>query len=471
MFDAKCYQARRQALREAVPDGIVLIPGNGESPINFAANPHPFRQDSTFLYYFGLDAPDLVGFFEDGETDGLLAGPDPSPDAALWTGPAETMGELAERAGVRGTMGPDELRSRVSAALDAGVPVHFLPPYRDDQVLRLGRLTGLPPDRAAEASSAALVRAVVAMRSIKSAEEIAEVETALSWTATLFQQVARRVAPGRNVLELAGEVDRRLREWSTRTAFPMIMTPRGEVLHGRTVDRTLEPSQLLLVDMGVESPRGYASDVTRTFPVGGRFSSEQRDLYRIVLAAQSAAIALMAPGTAFVDVHMEAARTLAAGLADLGLMKGDPAAAVAEDAHALFFPHGLGHLLGLDVHDMEGLGEDAVGYDETIQRQARFGLASLRFGRRLEAGHILTVEPGIYFIPALIDRWEAEGRASDFIDYGALRRFRHLGGIRIEDDVLVTESGCRVLGPAIPKSIETVEAVVGRPAGAGQGGA
>lgn len=461
MFDAATYRARRDGLRQYLRDGLVLLAGNTDAPINFADNLHPFRQDSSFLYYFGIDQPGLWGLMDLEQGSDFLYGRDAGPDERLWTGPRPSIGDLSAAAGAAAGGVPEELVGVVRDAFRRGQTVHYLPPYRADQVLVLMRMTGQHPDTVKSGASAHLVRAVVAMRSRKSAEEIAEVESALERAGSLFAAAGPMIRVGTNVLAVAGEIDRQVRRWGARLAFPMIVTVRGEVLHGSIPDTVMADGDLLLADIGVESPRCYASDLTRTFPVSGRFSTRQREIYQIVLDAQNAAIAAMAPGVAFRDVHLTAATEIARGLAALGLMKGSPEAAAAEGAHALFFPHGLGHLLGLDVHDMEGLGEDAVGYDDTIGRDPRFGFSALRFGRRLEPGHILTVEPGIYFIDELIDRWAAEGRFADFIDYQALVRYRGFGGIRIEDDVLVTASGCRALGPAVPKTIEAVEAAVG----------
>ncbi|MFZ7125981.1 MAG: aminopeptidase P family protein [Desulfobacterales bacterium] len=461
MFDAETYRKRREEVGRAVGKGLILFLGAEEQPVNFAANAYPFRQDSSFLYFAGIDTPGLRVLLDIDEGVEFLIGRPPDPDAAIWTGIEPSLESLAAPAGIDRVIGQETSRSRIHAALNAGRKLHYLPPYRADQVLELVDLTGLSLEKVRASASHDLVRAVVSQRSRKSPEEVSEVETALGWTAELFGIVARGLAPGRNVLEIAGSLDQRVREWATRMAFPLIMTPHGEILHGRTEDIVPGPSDLLLVDMGVESLRHYASDVTRTFPAGGRFSNEQRDIYRIVLGAQTAAIASAAPGVPFIDIHREAALVIARGLRDMGLMKGDPESAVEAGAHALFFPHGLGHLLGLDVHDMESLGEDSVGYDAEFQRDPRFGFSNLRFGRRLETGQLLTIEPGVYFIPVLIDRWAAERRFEDFIDYNAVGKFRSFGGVRLEDDILVTESGCRILGPPIPRSVETIEALVG----------
>ncbi len=462
MVDPNVYRHRREDIRARVGSGLLLFPGHEVSPVNFAANPYPFRQDSSFLYFFGIDAPGFWGLVDADSGEDLLFGEEAGPEDWIWTGPSPSLEERADSAGVGVGGGKGDLIRRLRTAQSVGSALHFLPPYRGDQVLNLSTVTGLPPADIVAGTSGVLSDAVVSMRARKSSLEIGEIETALERTSALFFDVAQMLSDGERLLQLAGAVDSRVRQWGARLAFPMIMTLRGEILHAETADAPLVPSALLLADMGVESPMGYASDITRTFPVGGRFTPEQRDVYTVVLEAQRAAIRRMAPGVAFRDVHLTAARVIAHGLRDMGVLRGDPDRAVSEGAHTLFFPHGLGHLLGLDVHDMESIGEDRVGYDDEILRDRRFGFSALRFGRRLQPGFVLTVEPGIYFIPALIDQWRKDGRHADVIDYEALNRLSGLGGIRIEDDVLITARGCRVLGPRIPKTIEEVEAAVAR---------
>ncbi|MGD8252440.1 MAG: Xaa-Pro aminopeptidase [Desulfobacterales bacterium] len=462
MFDPDVYRRRREDIRGRVGSGLLLFPGHEVSPVNFAANPYPFRQDSSFLYFFGIDAPGLWGLMDADRGSDLLFGEQAGPEDWIWAGPAPSLEEQADTCGVDVGGGKADLIRRVRSAQTAGSVLHFLPPYRGDQVLNLSAVTGLPPTGVVAGASGILADSVVSMRARKSPLEIGEIETALERTAVLFSDVACMLADGERLLQLAGAVDSRIRRWGARLAFPLIMTLRGEILHAETADAALAPPALLLADMGVESPIGYASDITRTFPVGGRFTPEQRDVYAVVLEAQRAAIGQMAPGVAFREVHLTAARVIAHGLREIGVLRGDPDRAVSEGAHTLFFPHGLGHLLGLDVHDMESIGEDRVGYDDEIRRDRRFGFSALRFGRRLQPGFVLTVEPGIYFIPALIDRWRKEGRHADVIDFEAVNRLSKLGGIRIEDDVLVTDQGCRVLGPPIPRAIDEVEAAVAR---------
>jgi len=458
MFDPTVYRRRREMLRENVPDGLVLFPGLSPSPINFAANPYPFRQDSCLLYYTGLNRPDCALMIDTETGRDTLYGPEQPPEDALWSGPLPSLPELAIEAGLENTGTLEQLAAAIQKAHAAGRRVHYLPPYRPDQLLVLSRLLGLPPDRVHGGASSALIQAVVSQRSVKSPAEVAEIESALGLSRKLFQALVAHLRRENTGLALAGILEGAARSNGSRMAFPPIVTCRGEVLHSAPDNQPFPASGLLLMDMGAESREFYASDITRTLPVSGRFTPRQKDVYEIVLAAQKTAVAHAAPGVHFREVHLEAAATLCQGLRDLGLMKGAVADAVREGAHALFFPHGLGHMLGLDVHDMESLGEDHVGYDRETVRSDQFGLSALRLGRRLEVDFVVTVEPGIYFIPALIDRWHQDRRWSRFIDFDKLNAYRRFGGIRIEDVIHITPQGSRFLGPVIPKSTATVEA-------------
>jgi len=357
-----------------------------------------------------------------------------------------------EHTAARAALG-DTLR----AALGKGRPVLFLPPYRGENALKLKDLLDVPPKEARAKASLELIRAVVAQRSVKSAEEIEEIEAAHAVTREMHLAAKRTAREGMPEGDLAGVVEGAALARSSRTTFPVILTVHGEILHNTAKAGRLEAGRLVISDAGAESPRHYAADITRTFPVTGRFTAEQREIHQIVLAAQTSAIVASRPGVPYRDVHLIASRTIAEGLNNLGVMRGDTAEAVAQGAHALFFPHGLGHLMGLDVHDMEDLGEDHVGYDETIRRSDQFGLSYLRLAKPLEPGFVLTVVPGVYFIPELIDLWRSKGKFEEFIDYGALEKWRAFGGLRIEDDLLVTAEGHRVLGEPIPKTTEEIE--------------
>jgi Xaa-Pro aminopeptidase len=461
MFESRVYVERRRRLRKAVGDGVILWLGHDAQPRTYPANTYRFRQHSHFLYYVGLAEPGLaVMSFTDAERDVLFAAP-VTMDDVIWSGPLPTPEERAAAAGIAETAAPAELAARVASLRAAGVPIHYVAPFQADAKLRLAGLLGVPVEALAPGESLALKRAVVDHRSHKAPEEVAEIEEALGVTAKMYAEAMRMTRPGLREREIAGAMQGIALAHDRAQCFQPIVTVRGQILHNESYDGLLQPGRLLLIDSGVESPNGYASDITRTVPVSGTFESRQKDLYELVLAMQTDAIDRAKPGVTNRDLHLGAARVLARGLTDLGLMRGDPAAAVEAGAHALFFPHGLGHVLGLDVHDMEDLG-DIVGYGEGAARSTQFGLNFLRMARPLDPGFVFTVEPGIYFVPPLIDLWRGEGRHRDFIDYERVEGYRDFGGIRIEDDVLITGRGGRVLGPRIPKTVPEVEAAVGR---------
>jgi len=459
MFDTATYLKRRQELAEAVGSGVILLQGASLAPRNYEANTYPFRQSSHLLYYTGIDRPDLWLTIDAASGRSTLYSPPWTVDDVIWCGEQATPAELAERAGIEAVQPPRALGDPLAAADSGGV--HYLPPYRASMTLGLADLLGCPPGAVAGGVSQRLVRAVAAQRLVKTAEEVAQIEDALGVTAAMYDAAMRAARPGLRESDVAGIIQGVALRANRQQSFPPITTVRGEVLHNDSRGNVLAEDQLLCIDSGAESPEFYASDITRTFPVRGTFDEQQRAIYEVVLASQEAAISVTRPGVTYRDVHLAAARVVAAGLIDIGLMKGDADDAVEAGAHALFFPHGLGHALGLDVHDMEDLG-DEVGYGDESSRSEQFGLNALRFARTLKPGYVLTAEPGVYFIPALIEQWAAAGTAADFVDFDAALAYRAFGGIRIEDDVLVTGSGCRVLGPPIPKEVDELEAIVGR---------
>lgn len=454
-MNAMTYQQRRRVLRQSVEGGVILLPGNTDASRSYTANIYPFRQDSSFLYYVGADHPGLaLLILPDGEE--ILYGPSGHPDDVIWSGPRPGLSDFATAAGIDGHEPYDELADKLAGLAATGTAVHYPPPYRASGRLRLAALLDADPVAGADGFSAELVGAVVAQREVKTDEEIAEIELAIGVSALMYRIALHNARPGLREAQIAGAMQGVALAHDMQQSFPPIVTVRGEVLHNETYPNELRNGQLLLVDSGVETARRYCSDITRTLPVGGVFSPRQREIYEVVLSAQQAAIETAGPAATNRDVHLAAARAVAEGLIGVGLMKGDVDEAVAAGAHALFFPHGIGHMLGLDVHDMENLG-DAVGYAPGEARSDQFGLNYLRLAKGLRPGFVITIEPGIYFIPALIDRWSADGRHADFIDYATVRKYRDFGGIRIEDDLLVTEEGCRVLGPSIPKTVEDVE--------------
>jgi Xaa-Pro aminopeptidase len=457
MFAADTYIERRGRLKEQIQSGLILFLGNEESPMNYPDNLYPFRQDSSFLYFFGLDRPSLAAIIDVDSDKEVIFGDDLTVDDIIWTGPQPVLSERCEEAGVRETAGLDKLQSTLEQAVQQGRDIHFLPQYRAQNTLKIAELLDIPPSGVQEHVSETLIRAVVAQRSIKSEQEISEIEKALDISYEM-QTVAMKMSKrGLYERQIAGAMEGIALSLGGRLSFPTIFSIHGETLHNHSHGNLMKAGDIAVNDSGAETTLGYASDVTRTIPISGKFTRRQKEIYSIVLNAQEQAIKAIQPGVEFRNIHRLACTALASGLKDLGLMKGDVDEAVNAGAHTLFFQCGLGHMLGLDVHDMEGLGEDYVGYTDIIRRNPAFGWRSLRLAKELEAGFVITVEPGIYFIPELINRWKAENKNSQYINYDMVKKYEDFGGVRIEDDVLVTENGNRVLGKKIPKTIAEVE--------------
>ncbi len=460
MFSTQTYQSRRETLRTNVSSGIILLMGNTEAPINFRDNTYPFRQDSTFLYYFGIAAPNLAAVIDINEGHTIIFGNEMTLDDIVWMGRLETLREKAEKSGVAETRPTNLLAAMVMQAIENGRPVHFLPPYRSANVIRLAHLTGIAVEQVTEAASVELIKAVVAQRSIKSAEEVAEIEQAVSVSVDMHLMAMRLAKPGMSEQQIAVAVQHTAQQAGGALAYPTILTVRGEVLHNHYHGNVLKEGDMVLNDSGAETAMGYAGDLTRTFPAGKTFIALQKEAYNVVLNALESATAALKPGVRYLDIHLHSCRMLTEGLKALGLMRGDTDEAVAAGAHTLFFQCGTGHMMGLDVHDMEDLGEQYVGYTDTLRKDtSTFGLKSLRLGKALEAGYVLTVEPGLYFIPELIDRWKADNKLAEFIDYNKVEAFRNFGGIRVEDDILITADGYRVLGKPLAKTVAEIEAV------------
>jgi Xaa-Pro aminopeptidase len=391
------------------------------------------------------------------EQKDIVYGDDFGIDDIIWMGEQPGVKDLAATVAVESTGSLESLGIFLKQALQKGRKVHILPPYRGDHVITLAGLTGVGHDQVQEMVSQVLIDAVVKLRSIKDAHEIAEIEKAVEVAGIMHATAMKMAYPGNYERELAGAIEGIALAHGGPVSFPVILSMDGQTLHNHYHGNELVDGRMVVCDAGAESAMCYASDITRTFPVGGKFSAQQKDIYNIVLKSNTETIKASLPGRSYREVHLMAARIIAGGLKDLGIMKGDLDEAVAAGAHALFFPHGLGHMLGLDVHDMEGLGENNVGYNESLKRSDQFGLAYLRLGRKLEPGFVVTNEPGCYFIPALIDIWKGEKKHSQFINYDQVELYRGFGGVRIEDDVLITDEGSRVLGTPIPKTVEEVE--------------
>lgn len=458
MFEPNTYKNRRNKLKELVGSGVIYLPGNGESPMNYTANEYLFRQDSSFLYYFGIDLPHYDAIIDIDNDKEILFGNDRSLDDMIWMGPDSTVAEKAKMVDVAETAFTSELENVIQSATMQGRQIHYLPQYRHDNFIKFFELFGIHPHYVNNYSSEKLTKAVIEQRSVKSAEEIEQIEMAVRVSYEMNTMAMKLTKPGIYEQEISGALEGLTLASGGRISFPIIFSVHGETLHNHYHGNIMKEGDIAVLDSGAESPLHYASDITRTIPVSGTFTDKQKDIYNIVLKAQMTAIEMMKPGVLNKTIHLKAAEVIASGLKDLGLIKGNIDDAVNQGVHALFMPHGLGHMMGLDVHDMEGLGENLVGYDDKIQRSSQFGLSALRFGKELKPGYVLTVEPGTYFIPRLIDTWKAENKFTEFLNYDKLEDYKDFGGVRIEDDVLVTESGYKVLGKPIPKTVEEVEA-------------
>lgn len=459
LFSTETYVQRRQQLRELVGEGLILIFGNNEAPMNYPANAYKFRQDSTFLYFTGQHRDGLVLAIDCTTGQETLYGDEIDIDDIVWYGSVTSVADMAAESGIARTAPLSQLSTLVAPSKGGG-GLHYLPPYRPDNTIQLMELLGQSRAEVMAGRSQSLINAVVKLRSIKSAEEIAELERA-SHIGYLMHTAAMRMAtqPGMTEAYIGGQLDGIAASYGSIVSFQSIVSMHGEILHGYPSAAPLEPGRLLLVDAGAETREHYCSDHTRTTPISGHYTPQQRDIYDIVVACHDLALTHAKPGVRWWDVHMDVCRLMTERLKALGLMKGDTEEAVQAGAHALFLPHGLGHMMGMDVHDMEGLGQIYVGYDEETRPSTQFGLASLRFARRLEVGHVVTDEPGIYFIPDLIDLWQREGINKDFLCFDRINQFRNFGGVRIEDDVLITPDGCRFLGSErIPYKADDVEA-------------
>jgi Xaa-Pro aminopeptidase len=461
MFDKKVYQSRREKLKEQLGKGLILLLGNEDSSMNYKDNLYPFRQDSSFLYFFGMDKPGLAALIDIDQNKEVVFGNDLTLDDIVWTGPQPSLALQAEPAGIEDTRPSAALPPELVSARGAGRTIHFLPPYRPENVVKLSAWLGIAPGVIRGHASVPLIKAVVAQRSVKSPEELAQIEEAVDITSAMHLAAIQGARNGMTEAQLAGVLHGIAISSGGNLAFPTILTVHGQVLHNHYGNTVMKSGQIAICDCGAENGMHYAGDMTRTFPVGKKFTALQREMYDIVLGAQEAAVSALRPGVLFRDVHALASQKLVEGLRAAGIMKGDPAEAVAAGAHTMVFQCGLGHMMGLDVHDMEDLGEEHVGYTDELKKGKEFGWKSLRLARALEPGFVVTIEPGLYFIPELIDRWGAEKKYADFIDYSKLGALRNFGGIRIEEDLLITEGGSRLLGKPLAKTAAAVEELRG----------
>ena len=459
MFSKEVYVNRRAELKTLVKEGVIILFGNNESPCNYPGNAYyPFRQDSSFLYYFGQKRDGLVGVIDCDNNKECLIGDDIDIDDIVWFGSVDSVADLAEQVGVAHSAPMKTLQEICDAAKKSNRKIHFLPPYRYDTKIQIMDLLGIHPSKQKEAASLELIMAIVKMRQCKTDIEIAEIEKACHVGYCMHTRAMQLVKPGVTEKYIGGQVDGMAHSLGMHESFATIFTQHGEIKHGNPTFNVLEEGRLALCDAGAENAEFYCSDNTRTMPVNGKFSQRQLEIYSIVEACHDYALTVAKPGVRWYDVHMNVCRLMTDKLKELGLMKGDTEAAVQAGAHAMFMPHGLGHMMGMDVHDMEGLGQQYVGFDEETQPSTIFGTASLRCGKRLQEGFVMTDEPGIYFIPALIDEWRAKKMHMDFLNYDMLETYKDFGGIRLEDDILITKDGCRFLGderiPYHPKDVE-----------------
>jgi Xaa-Pro aminopeptidase len=443
MFDKETYSRRRAEVKKLVGKGTIVLFGNNEAPYNYPANAYaPMRQDSAFLYYFGQHRDGLVGVIDVDNDEDWLLGDDIDVEDIVWMGFTPSVKTLGFEVGIAHTAP----LSKLSKMLEGRPIIHFLPPYRHDTKIQLMELTGIHPSKQKEAASEALIKAVVKMRSKKEEQEIQAIDHACDVGYAMHTTAQLLIKPGITERFIGGQVDGIARSLAQGTSFATIFSQHGEIMHGNPSDARLEDGRLVLCDAGCEL-NDYCSDHTRTMPVNGKFTQRQREIYSIVEACHDYVLKVAKPGVKYMDVHFAVCRMMAEKLKELGLMHGDMDEAVRQGAHAMFLPHGLGHMMGMDVHDMEGLGQTYVGFDdETRPNLEQFGTNCLRMGRKLEEGFVVTDEPGIYFIPQLIDEWCAKGLHKDFLNYNMLETYKDFGGIRIEDDVLITKDGCRFLG-------------------------
>ena len=460
MFSKQTYINRRNELKKLVGSGVVILFGNNESPANFPANGYyPFRQDSSFLYYFGQQRDGLVGVIDIDNDIETLIGDDIDIEDIVWYGSVDSVHDMAEQVGVSNSAPMKTLKTICNDAMRNHRKIHYLPPYRADIKIQIFDLLGIHPNQQKESASMDLIKAVVKMRSTKTQKEIDELERAAVIGYKMHTTAMRLTKPGVTEKFIGGQVDGVANSYGSMVSFPTIFSQHGEIMHGNPSMAELESGRLVLCDAGAETLEHYCSDNTRTYPVNGKFTERQLNIYKVVEECHDQVLQLARPGVKYADVHFAICRIIFNRMKELGLAKGNTEDAIAAGAQAMFLPHGLGHMMGMDVHDMESLDQINVGFDEeTRPNLEQFGTNCLRMGRRLQEGFVVTDEPGMYFVPALIDEWRAEKRCADFLNFDELDKYKDFGGIRIEDDVLITKDGCRFIGkdriPYHPKDVE-----------------
>ncbi len=460
MFPKNTYVERRKVLKEKVGNGLILLFGNEESPMNYTDNTYHFRQDSTFSYYFGIQRPDLVAVIDLDRDMEILFGNEYTVEDYVWRGTQKTIIEQADNCGVTNVRSISKLASFLETTKQSGQPLHFLPLYRSENKIKLHDLIGISPREIAPQSSLKLIKAIINQREFKTDEEIAQLQQAVDVSVDMHVAAMKFAKPGMTEAQVTAEVHKVAIAAGGNISFPIIATINGQNLHNHYHGNIIEEGDLFLIDAGFENQLLYSGDLSSTIPVSEKFSQKQKDIYQITLDAHQAAIDALGLGIPFKNAHIAACKTIFEGLKSLGLTRGNTEEAVEEGAHALFFPCGTGHMMGLDVHDMEDLGEVWVGYDGQAKSK-QFGLKSLRLAKPLQSGHVFTIEPGIYFIPELIDLWRSEKKFDDFICWDKVNEYSDFGGIRNEEDFVMTQNGAQLLGKAKPKTIEEIEEIRG----------
>ena len=456
-FSQETYHTRRTSLAKSIGSGLILFPSNEEVGINYKDNTYPFRQDSSFLYYCGIDRGGLCLIINAETGESLLMGDELTTEDIVWTGAMPSLGKLGELAGIDRVINTSLGIEFIQSIKQKNKPIHYLPIYRGDHAFRLAAILNLLPDQIATGASAELCAAVVQQRERKSTEEINQLVQAIDLSGDMHTTMMKSAKAGMTESQIMAKIRSVCLEKNVDISYSIILTINGQTLHNHSYHNTLHSGQLLLGDFGAESRMHYAGDITRTIPVNKSFTTFQKEIYSIVLNTLETSIGKVKAGVKYLDVHLHAAKTITDGMKALGFLTGNTDEIIAEGAHALFFPHGLGHPLGMDVHDMEGIGENYTGYGEGLIRSKQFGLKSLRLAKTLQEGMVITVEPGIYFIPELISVWKAENKFKEFINYSAIEKMLPFGGIRLEDDVHVLNDHAQILGKPIPKSVQEVE--------------
>lgn len=460
MFDKDVYISRRKRLKELVGNGLVLIVGNSESPMSYSDNSYNFIQDSTFLYYFGLNSPDLVGVMDVDSDEDYIFGKEFTMDDIIWMGQQRTFKERAKDVGIESFVELEKMKEILKRDKDNERIIHFTNQYRVENSLKISRLLGLSLDEVNEKFSKRLVDGIIEMRSLKRDYEIAELEKATNVTREMHLVAMKNVKVGMKGYELVALLEAVAKKYNATTSFHTICTTNGQILHNHFHGNIFKEGDIVLLDCGARLENGYCGDMTTVFPVSGRFDSRQKDIYSLLIEMFDRAEECTKPGVTNKSVHLEVCKVLVEGLIKRGIMRGSVDEIVDAGAHALFFPHGLGHMIGLDVHDMENFGENNVGYDNVTKREIQFGLKSLRMGKELSPGYVLTIEPGIYFIPELIKKWEKEGKFKEYINYEEVKKYLDFGGMRYEGDFLITENGNRRLGDKMPKYDYEIEEIL-----------